>query len=135
MQIGCPVVAQFAHIATKKGSGNKLGHRLRPQGFFQEGLPLTCVLILHLNRERLPCSNKDSKVGEKCKEVDFQRIVIGFDFGDGAHELAASGKTACDTVECIAHLSQVDVTPKQVLRNHEGQDASKSFRQQRAVFN
>jgi hypothetical protein len=76
------------------GYSDNSGHRLRPQGFFQEGLPLASVLILHPHRQRLPCSNKDGEVGEKCKEVDFQRLVIGFDFGDGAHELAASGKTA-----------------------------------------
>ena len=114
--------------------GVKSDHRLGPQEFFEESLPLAGVLILHRHRERLTCSNEDSEVGEKCKEVDFQSLVIGFDFGDGAHELAASGKTAGDTVERIAHLFQVHVTPKQVFRNHEGQDASQSFRQQRAVF-
>ena len=50
----------------------------------------------------LPFCAKGSEVGKKTKKVDFQRLVIGFDFGDGAHELIASGKPAGDTVERIA---------------------------------
>jgi len=51
----------------------------------------------------LPFCAKGSEVGEKPKKVDFQGLVIGFNFGDGAHELIASGKPASDTVERIAH--------------------------------
>jgi len=61
-------------------------------------------------------------------------LVYSFDFGDGAHELIASGKPAGDTVERIAHPFQVDVTPQPVFRNHAGQDAAKPFRQQRPIL-
>ena len=53
---------QGVNIATKEETGIKSDHGLGPQEFFQEGLPLTGVLILHRHRQRLPGSNKDSEV-------------------------------------------------------------------------
>jgi hypothetical protein len=44
------------------GYSDKSGYRLRPQGFFQEGLSLAGVLVLDRHRQCLPCSNKASEV-------------------------------------------------------------------------
>ena len=38
--------------------GVKSDHRLRPQEFFEEGLPLAGILVLHRHRQRLPPSHK-----------------------------------------------------------------------------